>query len=292
MVAAAVQRRAILLVLAASAAFSVVSALIKAVGPGIPAVEVSLVRGVVMGGIMLTVLGRRSGGRIPWRTNHPWGHLARSVCGFFGMVSAYYGFSHLPLAANTALGFAMPLVLTALSGPLLGERVGWQRGGAVLTGMVGVLIMVRPWNAEAALPLWPALIVLAGVVCWAGSMISIRRLGKSGESNEAIILFYSVGSAILAAGFVVPVWVTPGGWELAGMLAAAVISTGAQLLMTEGYRTGEPSGVAPFEYGAILYTSVFGILIWGEFPDFWSWVGIAVIIASGLYVWRRETRGD
>jgi drug/metabolite transporter (DMT)-like permease len=291
MLAGAVRRRAILCVLAASAAFSLVGALIKAVGPDIPAVEVALLRGVVMGGLMVLLLHRRHGGRIPWRTRHPWGHVIRSLCGFFGMVTAYYGYSHMALAANTALGFAMPLVLTALSGPLLGERVGWQRGGAVVAGLAGVLIMVRPWDLGASgLPLWPSAVVLAGVVAWAGSMISIRRLGQSGESNEAIILFYSLGSAVLALAFVLPVWVTPDRWELAGMLGAAVISTGAQLLMTEGYRTGEPSVVAPFEYGAILYTSAMGMLVWGEFPDAWSWLGIAVIVASGLYVWKRETR--
>ena len=288
---AAVRRRAILCVLAASAAFSLVGALIKMVGPEVPAVESALVRGAIMGVIMFELLRRKNGGRVVWRTRRPWSHLMRTLCGFFGMVSAYYGYTHLPLAANTALGFAMPLVLTALCGPFLGERVGWQRGGAVIAGMVGVLIMVRPWNVtDTALPLWPVAIVLGGVVAWAGAMISIRRLGMQGESNEAILLYYSLGSVILATGFVIPVWVTPSPLALAGMVGAALISTGAQLLMTEGYRTGEATVVAPFEYGAILYTTLLGLLLWGEIPDRWSWVGIAVIVASGLYVWRTEAR--
>jgi len=288
--AGAVRRRAILCVLAASAAFSVVGALIKAVGAAVPAVESALCRGIVMGLIMIILLHRRHGGRIVWRTRQPWGHALRTLCGFFGMVSAYYGYAHLPLAANTALGFAMPLVLGALSGPLLGEKVGWIRGGALVAGLAGVLMMVRPWNiGAAALPLWPVAVVLAGVVAWAGAMISIRRLGVSGESNESIILYYALGSVILATGFVIPVWVTPTPIEFAGILGAAVVSTGAQLLMTEGYRTGEATVVAPFEYGAIIYTTLIGLVIWGEIPDGWSWLGIAVIIASGLYVWRQET---
>jgi drug/metabolite transporter (DMT)-like permease len=286
----AVRRRAILCVLAASASFSVVATLIKAVGSSVPAVESALCRGIVMGLIMIVLLRRRNGGRIVWRTRHPWGHAWRTVCGFFGMVSAYYGYAHLPLAANTALGFAMPLVLGALSGPLLGERVGWVRGGALVAGLVGVLMMVRPWNVgAAALPLWPVAVVLAGVVAWAGAMISIRRLGVSGESNESIILYYAIGSVILASGFVIPVWVTPSPLEFAGILGAAVVSTGAQLLMTEGYRTGEATVIAPFEYGSILYTTLIGLVIWGEIPDIWSWLGISIIIASGLYVWHRET---
>ncbi len=288
--AGAVRRRAILCVLAASAAFSVVATLIKAVGSSVPAVESALCRGLVMGLIMIVLLRRPNGGRIGWRTRHPWGHALRTLCGFFGMVSAYYGYAHLPLAANTALGFAMPLVLGTLSGPLLGERVGWVRGGALLAGLAGVLMMVRPWNVgAAALPLWPVAVVLGGVVAWAGAMISIRRLGVSGESNEAIILYYALGSVILATFFVIPVWVTPSPLEFAGILGAAVVSTGAQLLMTEGYRTGEATVIAPFEYGSILYTTLIGAVIWGEIPDAWSWLGMVVIIASGLYVWRKET---
>ena len=277
--------------MAASAAFAVVGALIKSIGPAVPAVEIALCRGLIMFAIMFVLLRRRHGGHIVWRTRHPWGHAIRSLCGFVGMVTAFYGYAHLPLAANTALGFAMPLVLAGLSGPLLGERLTWHKGGALAAGLAGVVLMVRPWNVGATtLPLFPVSVVLAGVVCWAGSMISIRRLGVSGESNEAIILYYALGTVVLATGFVIPVWVTPTSGALAAIVAAAVVSTGAQLLMTEGYRTGEATVIAPFEYASILYTSALGLLLWGEIPDAWSWLGIAVIVASGLYVWHREAQ--
>ena len=283
------RRRAILLVMGASATFCVVAALVKAL-PRIPAVEVALFRGSVMGAAVLILLRRQGGIAVLWRTRRPFGHLARTLCGFVGMVTAYYGYTHLPLAANTALGFAMPLILTLLSGPFLGEHVGWQRLAAVLSGLFGVLVMVRPWNAAAGLPLVPAGIVLIGVVAWAGAMVSIRRLGQSGESNEAILLWFALGSAVLCAIFVVPVWVTPTPLELATLVTMSLISTGAQLMMTEGYRTGEASVVSPFEYGAILYTTLLGMALWGEFPDTWTLAGVGVIVASGLYVWHRETR--
>ena len=291
MSAAAVRRKAILCVLAASAAFAVVAALIKAVGAGIPAVEVALLRSLLMAIIIYTMMRRQGLGPGIWRTKRPWGHVQRSLTGFAGMVSAYYGYSHLPLAANTALGFAMPLVLTLLSVLLLGERPEAPRILAVFAGLAGVLIMVRPWNAAASgLPLIPVLVVLAGVVAWAGAMISIRQLGASGESNQAIILYYSIGSVVLATGFVIPVWVTPTAWQWVGLVGVGLISTMAQILMTNAYRTGETTLIAPFEYGSILYTSIIGMLVWGEFPDVTSWLGIAVIVASGLYVWHRETR--
>ncbi|MCX7382267.1 MAG: DMT family transporter [Alphaproteobacteria bacterium] len=291
MSAAAVRRRAILCVLAASSAFAVVAALIKAVGAGIPAVEVALLRSLLMAVIIYAMMRRQGLGRGIWRTKRPWGHVQRSLTGFAGMVAAYYGYSHLPLAANTALGFAMPLVLTLLSVAFLGERPEVPRIVAVFAGLAGVMIMVRPWDATASgLPLFPVLVVLAGVIAWAGAMISIRRLGAMGESNEAIILYYSVGSVLLATGFVVPVWVTPSAWQLAGLVGIGLISTLAQILMTNAYRTGEATLIAPFEYGSILYTSIIGMVVWGEFPDATSWLGIAVIIASGLYMWHRETR--
>jgi drug/metabolite transporter (DMT)-like permease len=290
--AASVRRRAILCVLAASACFSVSAALIKAVGATIPAVEIALFRGLVMGAIVALRQHRRGGLAVLARTRRPWGHVARTLCGFAGMVTSYYGYATLPLAANTALGFAMPLVLTALSGPFLGERVGPHRAAAVLAGLVGVLVMVRPWDADAPLPLIPALVVLAGVVAWAGSMISIRQLGQGGESNETIILWFCLGTVLLAGVATVPVWIPPGPRELAGLVGIGAVTTVAQLLMTEGYRTGEATVVAPFEYGAIIYTTLIGMLLWAEFPDIWSWAGIGVIVAAGLYVWHRETRGD
>jgi drug/metabolite transporter (DMT)-like permease len=85
----------------------------------------------------------------------------------------------------------------------------------------------------------------------------------------------------------VPVWVNPGWWELLGLVAVGVISAAAQMLMTEGYRSGETSLVAPFEYGAIIYSTVLGLVIWGEVPDLWTLLGIVVLVGAGLVVWWR-----
>ena len=288
----AVRRRAILCVLAASAFFSLVAALIKGPAEGIPSVEIALFRSLVLAATILPLVHRRGGFRQMVGTRRPWGHLGRTCAGFVGMVTSYYGYAHLPLAANTALGFAMPLVLAVLSGPFLGERVGPHRAAAVLAGLAGVLIMVRPWNGGVdALPLGPVGVVLFGVVGWAFAMISIRKLGASGESNEAIVGWFAIGGSLLAGLSTIPVWVTPSWTQLAGLIGLGVVSSIAQMLMTEGYRSGEATLLAPFEYGAIVYTTLMGVLIWGELPDTWSVVGIAVIVVSGLSMWYREARG-
>jgi len=281
------RRHAITCVLCASATFTVGSAVIKALTAEFPVLEIVAFRSAMAFLALLPVLWWH-GGFAALATRRPLGHLLRTFCGFIGTVTAVYGYATLPLAAVTALGFAMPLFLTILSVPLLGERVGPRRGSAVLVGLGGVLLMLRPWQAGGALPPLPVAIVLAGVVTWALSMISIRRMGEAGERNITIVAWYSLGTAALAAIGAVPHWIAPTLPQLGALAAAGLLSGIAQLLMTEGYRSGETTLVAPFEYGAILYATILGIALWGEWPDAWSLLGIAVLIGAGLYIWHRE----
>ena len=183
----------------------------------------------------------------------------------------------------------MPLFLTIVSVPLLGERVGPRRATAVVVGLVGVMVMLRPWHVDAnSMPLGAVAIVMAGVFTWSLSMINIRQMGDAGERNVTIVSWYSLGTAALAAVGCLTEWVTPSPWQLATLVSAGLLSGFAQLLMTEGYRAAETTLVAPFEYGAIIYATVLGIAIWGEWPDLWSLTGVVVLIASGLYIWHRE----
>jgi drug/metabolite transporter (DMT)-like permease len=286
----ATRQRAILCVMAASGLYTVAAALVKSMAAEFAAVEMMFFRSLVVAAVMLPIQWRSTG----WsglRPRRPMGHFWRLIFGFTGMLTAYYGYGALPLATNTALGFCMPLFLTILSVPLLGERVGWQRIAAVLMGLSGVLLMVRPWAGGAdALPLVPVLIVMSGVVTWALAMISIRRMGEQGESNAAIVMWFGIGSAVLAGLMCIPVWVTPGPLALAGLLAIGLVTLVAQLLMTEAYRIGETTLVAPFEYGAIVYSTALGFIIWGEIPGPVATLGIAIIISAGLMVWWHEVR--
>jgi len=282
------RRRAILCVLGASGLFTVSSALVKAFAPGFPTAEVVLFRSLVALIVTLPAIVRY-GGLAAFRTRRPVGQFLRTTLGFAAMVTSFYGFAILPLAGAIALGFLMPLFLTVLSVPLLGERVGLPRVAAVLTGLAGVLIMVRPWHVGAAsMPLQAVGIVIVGVACWALSMIIIRKLGGAGERNITIILWFSVGCSILAGIATVPVWVTPALWQWFGLASVGAVSAVAQVLMTEAYRGGETTLVAPFEYGAIVHATLLGIMVWGEWPDAWSVAGIVVIIGSGLYVWHGD----
>lgn len=285
---AAARRHAIVCVLSASATFSFGAAVVKALTESVPIMEIVAARSLVGFLAMLPVLWRQ-GGIGALATRRPGGHALRTLYGFIGTVTTIYGYTVLPLATVTALGFAMPLCLTALSVPMLGERVGWRRASAVLVGFGGVMIMLRPWRGGAeALPAFAVGAVLAGVVAWALAMISIRRMGEAGEKNVTIVAWYSLGTALLALVGAVPVWVTPSLGQLAALALAGVLSGTAQLLMTEGYRAGEATLVAPFEYGAIVYTTLLGLVFWGEWPDRWSLLGVAILVGAGLYIWRRE----
>lgn len=287
---ARLRRRAILCVLGSSACFTAAAALVKLVGDAVPTSEIVLFRSVVALLCMAPLL-RRAGGWSALRTRQPWGHAWRLVAGLAGMFGSFYGYAHLPLATVTALGFAMPIFLAMLSVPLLGERVGPDRALATGAGLVGVLCVLRPWQTVDSVPAWPALVVIAGVVFWALSMISIRRMGQSGERNITIVLLFAGGGTVVSGLLSAPVWVTPAPEILAALLGVGLVSAAAQLLMTEGYRSGEATMLAPFEYGAILYTLLLGYLIWGEAPGPWEAAGILVLVCSGFYAWLREGRG-
>ena len=121
-------------------------------------------------------------------------------------------------------------------------------------------------------------------------MASIRRMGQAGERNITIVVLFAIGSMTVCAALVAPVWVTPPLWLLPILIGLGLVSGIAQLLMTEGYRSGEASMLAPFEYSAILYTVILGWTLWGEIPGVWEAAGMAILVASGLFTWWRETR--
>jgi drug/metabolite transporter (DMT)-like permease len=285
----AARRHAIICVLSASATFSFGAAIIKALTENVPIFEIVMVRSYVAFLAMMPVLWRQGGWRA-MKTRRPMGHVLRTAYGFFGTVTSVYGYAFLPIVTVTALGFAMPLFLTILSVPLLGERVGWRRAGAVIVGLVGVLVMLKPWDSVADAQHDPVAItiVVAGVVAWALAMITIRKMGEAGEPNVTIVAWFTLGTAVLATLCSIPGWVTPSLEQFGLLIAAGIMSGVAQLLMTEGYRSGETTVVAPFEYGAIIYATALGMVFWGEYPDGWTLAGVLILVAAGLYIWRRE----
>ncbi len=286
--AARANRQAILLVLAAAATFTLAAACVKALGGEVPLAQVVLCRNLFALPLLL-LLVPQAGGWVALRPRRPLLHLSRIAGGLMGMFGAFAGYTWLPLATATVLGFTMPLFLTAISVVFLKERVGWRRWSAVVAGFLGVLLVARPGMGEA-LPLIPVLAVLAGGLGWAFAMLSIRRLGEAGEQGVTIVIWFTLGSALVSGLATIPVWLPPSPAQWGLLVAIGAVSAVAQLLMTEAYRRGETTLLAPFEYSGLIWTMLLGALVWAEWPGGLDLLGFAVLVGAGLFIWWREVR--
>jgi drug/metabolite transporter (DMT)-like permease len=279
-------RRATFLVLGAAGTFAVAAAAVKALEGAIPVAQVILFRNLFALPALLPLL-LAGGGIGALATRRPLGHALRTLFGLMGMVGAFYGYAHLPLATVTALGFTMPFFLTALSVAALGARVGWRRWTAIGVGFGGVLLMLRPGASTPPDALAVGLVLL-GALGWALAMLTIRRMGEAGEPGVTIVLWFTLGAAAVSALFALPGWVWPNAWQWLLLALVGLVSALAQVMMTEGYRRGDPTLLAPFEYSGIVWTTLLGAALFAEWPDGWDLAGFAVLVGCGLYIWRGE----
>ena len=239
----------------------------------------------LIGVLLFLMLARRFGGLGSLRTRR-WGwHLLRTALATGAMFGFFYGLSKMPLVDALTLGFTAPLMVTALSRPLLGEQVGWRRWCAVLAGFAGVLMILRPGGGDLS----PAVFaVLLAAFCYACLALTARRLAAT-ESTFAMSVYVIAGPLLVSA--IVSIdgaWLVPDavGWLL--FVLAGACSVGAWIGIVGGYRLAPPALLAPFEYTALVAGAIAGYLIWGEVPDRWVVAGAATIIASGIYIVHRE----
>jgi len=204
------------------------------------------------------------------------------VAGTFCFVT---GLSYLPLADAVAIAFAGPLFITALASAFLKEIVGWRRWMAVFIGFMGVLIIIRP-TGEAIQ--WAALLPLTASFTGAIRDIVTRHIAP-GEQSATILVVTT--TAVCLAGLTT----APFGWAAVamddlGLFALSGLLLGsAHFLMIETFRYAEAAMVAPFKYSTIIWATALGFLIWGDIPDGWTLVGSVVVVASGIYILRRES---
>jgi drug/metabolite transporter (DMT)-like permease len=277
--------RGILLMLGAVAVFSTMDALIKHLAAGYAPLQIIFFRNLFAFLPLLPVLARGEGLAL-LRTRRPGSHLGRAMLGFGAMICFFTAFALMPLADVIAISLSAPIFITAFSVPLLGERVGPRRWAAVLVGFVGVLVMVRPGGsviADAA-----ALLPLAGAVLYALAMIATRKLGATERAPTTVFYFTLACTAL--SGLAQPfVWITPGLAGFALLVCVGLLGGCAQLLMTQALRVAPAAVVAPFDYSALVFSIGYGFLFWAEVPDWMLLAGAAIVVASGLYILRRET---
>ena len=280
--------RAIVAMLAACAMFACMDALLKVLAGSYPPFQVTALRGLsAMPLVCLYLLWRREvgavfGRRLRWRL-----HLLRGVVIVLMLALFTYGLQSLGLAEAYTLFFIAPLLITALSAPVLGERVRPRHWVAIGLGLLGVLVALRP--DERAMMTLGGLAVLAAAACYAVSAVAGRVLTRSDSS--ATIVFWTTSMLAAGAGVLaLPGWVgvAPAHWPLVAGLAVAGFL--GQAAITEAFRHGQAAVVAPFEYTALAWGVGLDWLLWHSLPDGATLAGGAIIIASGIYLVRSERR--
>ena len=275
--------RGIALMLAALAFFSCSDAASKLMTASLPAVEVAWLRFCVFTLLMLGVTVF-SGGRSALRSRRPGLQALRALGVMGSSILFIMGLAFLPMAEATAISFVSPLMVTALSIPILGEVVGWRRWSAVAVGLLGVLIVVRPgtgaFDTAAIFPLLSA-------ASWAVALVVTRKM--SGADGPLVALTYAAIVGLLVTSAIVPFeWVNPGWREIGLALVTGGASTIAQWLVVLAFQKARASVLAPFSYSQLVWSGLLGFLVFGSVPDGWTLIGAAVIIASGLYTAHRE----
>ena len=217
---------------------------------------------------------------------HPWWMAGRTVAAVITGFCAFYAFSVLPLAQVYAILFASPLLITILAIPILGEQVKLRRGLAVIVGLTGVLVVLRPGQADLELG---HLAALASAICGSFASIIVRKIGR--EERTVVIMLYPMMANFLVMAAMLPFVYVPMPLEDLGRLGiVALFAWVAGRFLIAAYNTGEAVIVAPMQYSQILWATAYGLLFFDESPDRATIIGSAVIIASGLYIVLRESR--
>ena len=238
----------------------------------------------IVGLLFFISIARWYGGLSSMRSARWRWHLVRTLLATGSMFGFFYGLMFMPLVTALTLAFTAPLIVTALSVPLLGEHVGWRRWLAVVIGFVGVLMILRPGTGMFN---FAALVVLGSAVCYAGLAITARKLAAT-ESSFALSVYVLIGPLFASAITVPGDYIEPDatGWLL--FVLAGLCSAGAWIGVVGGYRRAPPALLAPLEYTALIGAALAGYWIWDEVPDRWVVFGALTIIGSGLFIVYRE----
>lgn len=276
--------RAIAWMLAAVAFFSLMDAGMKMLSASYPTLQVTMLRGAASLPFVLVWVLATAGPRsiIPVR----WGlHLLRGVLGMVMIGCFVYALRTLPLSTAYTIYFVSPLLVAALSVPLLGEHVGPRRWVAIGIGLVGVLVVLRP-GVDGIISL-PGLMVLVAALAYAIASVTVSLLTRTDTSQSMVVWFLlimSVGAGLLAW----PQW-RPLQWQHAALIAGMGLAGAlGQIALTRAFQLGQASLIAPLEYTGLVWVIGLDLLLWGVLPDRLTWLGGAIIVASGLYLLHRE----
>lgn len=219
------------------------------------------------------------------RPVHPWWTALRTLAAVVTGLSAFYAFSTLPLAQVYAILFAAPLIITILSIPILGESVRLRRWAAVIVGLCGVLVVLRPGATDLSLG---HLAALAAAFGSATASIIVRKIGQ--DERSAVLMLYPLLANFALMASALPFVYRPMPIEHLGAVAAlSALAFIASRLTIAAYKAAEAVIVAPMQYSQILWATLYGALFFDELPDLWTLTGASIVILSGLYILVRES---
>lgn len=275
--------RGALLSLAAFGIYATHDVVVKFLGESYSAFQTIFFSGL-MGFPLVTMMlmsDRTDGNLLP---KHPWWTALRTVAAVLTGIGGFYAFSVLPLAQCYAIFFAMPILITLLAIPILGERIGLHRGVAIVVGLLGVIVVLRPGSVELGLG---HLAALSAAVTGALTSVIIRKIGS--DERPILLMLYPMVANFVVAGLALPFVYLPMPVSHLGLLAAmSAMSLMAGMLIIAAYRTAPAIIVAPMQYSQILWAALYGWLFFNEQVDLWTAIGTGIIIASGIYIVMRE----
>lgn len=277
-------RRGIAGMVASMMLFICNDALVKFVSQTLPTGQLIFLRGV-SATILIAVLAMALGQwrRAPAMFNPP--VFARALIDGAATFLYLIALFHMPIANVTAINLSVPLMLTVCAALFLSEQVGWRRWSAVTTGFIGVLLVVQPAVEGFN---WFALVALIGTLFHSARDLLTRRIGAGIPSlivtlSTAMVVTIAAGGLSLIEG-----WQPLPLRELLLLILASAFLSGGYYLVIDCMRHGELSVVAPFRYTAMLWALLMGYFVWGDVPNLPAWMGIALLVGSGLYIFHRE----
>ncbi|AHM03619.1 Membrane protein, putative [Roseibacterium elongatum DSM 19469] len=277
--------KGVLLALVAFGVFSTHDVVVKYLGGTYSPFQIVFFS-VLFGFPLVTLMLLRDRAEANLIPKHPLWAGARTLAAVVTGSCAFYAFSVLPLAQVYAILFASPLLITIMAIPLLGERVGLRRGAAVVVGLAGVIVVLQPGQTE--LTLGHAAGLLAACTGAFASVV-VRKIGR--DERPVVLILYPMIANFLLMGAALPFVYEPmQGQDVAGIAVMAAFALIGSSCLIFAYRLAPAVMVAPMQYSQILWATLFGVLLFDEGLDGATVIGVAIIIASGLYIVLREDR--
>ena len=289
--------RGVLFMCGSMAAFTINDTFMKAVTEEVPLFQTIFLRGLIaMAGLI--VMGIATGAFRQRLNGADWRLIAlRSVAEIFATLTFLVALLHMPLANLSAILQALPLAVTLAAALVFGDRIGWRRLTAILVGFAGVMIIIRP--GTEAFDIW-SLLGVTSVLCVVVRDLAVRRLGPHVPSVTV-----AMGAAVLVTAMglglsLVPTegmgpdfdgltgWVRLSPWQMAQVAGAGLFLIAGYIFAVTSMRWGDVGVVAPFRYTSLLWAIVLGFVVFGDWPDFWTLVGAAIVVGAGVFTLWRE----